>query len=74
MFNMNLLNLFKPKCVNANKFEFETIGTVLVVHVPVGNLPAQKAQEYLKMYSVTLSSSKKEFGVEKILVVPKRGS
>ena len=69
---INPLNWFRPKCINANKFEFETIGTVLIVHVPVGNLPAQKAQEYLKMYMETLSSSKKEFGVEKILVVPKR--
>jgi hypothetical protein len=72
MVSINPLNWFKSKRTNEIKFEFEKIGMVLVVHVPVGNLPAQKVQEYLKAHHDTLSPSKKEFGVEKILVVPKR--
>jgi len=58
----------------SERFDFEIVGNVLVVHVPCGRMPPAKAEEYVKANLELLKPLKEEFGCAKIFAVAKRGS
>lgn len=51
---------------NSQRFIFEIIGNVLIVHIPIGNMPHAKAEEYIKIHVEKLGSIKEDFKVKKI--------
>lgn len=58
----------------SERFDFEIVGNVLVVHVPCGRMPHGKAEEYVKANLELLKPLKEDFGCAKIFAVAKRGS
>lgn len=47
---------------------FEKVGDVLIVHIPIGNLPYTKAEELIKSELQIHSNYKEEYKVKKIYV------
>ena len=65
-------NNFPLKNTGLADFIFQRIEDVLVVHIPVGNLPPGKAQEVINIYAEMLGKEKEYFKVERMLFLPKR--
>lgn len=53
---------------NLKRRIFEKVGDVLIIHVPIGNLPHEKAEEFIKKEVEIHSNYKEEYKVKKIYV------
>lgn len=68
----NFLNNFGFGFSNAKDgLSFQIIGDVLIVHIPRCRLPPSRFEDYAKRQLDVLEGLKEEFGVSRILVLPK---
>jgi hypothetical protein len=59
---------------NHSKWFFEKVGDVLIVQIPLPNLPPQKERQYLNYAENMFRKYLKEFGVKEIITVENRVS
>lgn len=64
---------FAIKRHTKQRYRFQVIGNVLIVHVPTGKMPYTKAQEHLSKISDMLNNNIEDFKVNKIITVAVNG-
>ena len=67
----NVTNNYTNKTSDGGRYEFELIGSVLIIHVPVGRMPPAKAEEHVKRMAEIFIGLKSELGVEKLILLAK---